>query len=219
MPALDAERAAKGAIVLVPGLGLGGVELAVLASRLRRRGWPVSIFRHFPWRHSLGEKAAALSDHCRSQPHDVIHLVGHSMGGNIVLACLADRDTGRPGRVLLLGSPVRGSETARRVAGLPLGERLLGRCMNEARRTEFVLPADREVGGIAGRRNVGVGLAVGAGSPGDGVVRLDEAIVDTMVDTSVVDAAHTGMLFSSVVAHQVDGFLRHGRFATLHGDG
>ena len=213
-----AESDPAAAVVLVPGLGLGGAELVVLAARLKRLGWPVSIFRHFPWRDSLSEKGAALSAFCRTRSHDVLHLVGHSMGGNIVLACLADHGSPRPGRVLLLGSPVNGSETAQRVAGLPLGSWLLGRCMDEARRTEFVLPDDREVGGIAGRHNVGVGLAVGAGSPGDGVVRLDEAIHAAMVDYCIVDAAHTGMLFSTTVTRRVDEFLRHGRFESGHRD-
>ncbi len=134
------------------------------------------------------------------------------MGGDIVLHCLAAPGVDKPGRVVLLGTPVRGSATARRVAALPLGSRILGRCMNEVRGTAFVLPTDREVGGIAGRLNLGVGRAFGVEPPCDGVVRVDEALDPAMRDTRVVDAAHTGMLFSAHVARLVDRFLRNGYF-------
>ena len=54
------ETSMSQAIVLVPGLGLGGAELFVLSRRLRKLGYAVILFRHFPWRGTLGEKANCL---------------------------------------------------------------------------------------------------------------------------------------------------------------
>jgi len=38
-----------GTVVLVPGLGFSGTEMALFAWRLRRRGYRTRTFRHFLW--------------------------------------------------------------------------------------------------------------------------------------------------------------------------
>lgn len=208
------------AVLLVPGLGLGGLELLWLRRQLARRGFSPTLFPHLPWRHGLAGKAAALhraATRLGSTPTAPLHLVGHSMGGVIALACLAGPGWPRPGRVLLLGAPINGSTTADRVARWPGGRHLLGRCMDEARATRLPLPDEREAGAVIGTRPVGVGRLLGTGAPGDGVVSLAECRRDGLAELCI-DASHTGMLFTRQLADAVAGFLVTGHFPPAAGE-
>src|SRR6185503_11149485 len=106
-------------VILVPGLGIAGVDLIPLAIRLRRKGYRVSVFWHFTGRPTLEESARRLFDMAGRHEEDVVHFVGHSLGGIVALRMLADHAWDRPGRVVTLGTPHAGITAARRVAKLP----------------------------------------------------------------------------------------------------
>lgn len=201
-------------LILVPGLGFGGAEFFVLAPRLRRLGYRVVVFRHLAWRGSLADKARALGTLVESIDGGAPHLAAHSMGGNIVLEMIRLRPDLATGRIVLLGTPLHGSTTARRVARLPLGRAVIGRCMAEVMDRTFSLPDGREIGGIAGTMAFGVGRLFGTGVPGDGAVGLDEALDVGMTDVRKVASSHTAMLFSRQVAACIHGFLDSGSFGS-----
>ena len=73
----------------------------------------------------------------------------------------------------------------------------------------------REVGVIAGRLPLGLGAMLGqlAGEH-DGTVAVEETRLPGVADHCVVEANHTGLLFSQEVARLVTAFLRHGHFDT-----
>lgn len=202
-------------VILVPGLGLGGAEMFFLARRLQRRGYQVTMFRHCPWCGTLTDKAKALQQLVTSMDSPVVHLIGHSMGGLIILQALAGHSHLCTGRVVLLGSPVNGSTAARRVQRVPLGKLFLGKCMTTAcRELPLPIPENRDVGSIAGRINLGIGWILWLPRPNDSVVAVRETQRPEMRDTSVLAASHLSMLLSSRVARQVDSFLQTGTFAT-----
>jgi len=201
-------------LILVPGLGFGGAEFFVLAPRLRRLGYPVVVFRHLAWSGALADKARALGALVANVDGGAPHLVAHSMGGNIVLEMLRLRPDLATGRIVLLGTPLHGSMTARRVVGLPLGRAVIGRCMAEVMQRTFPLPAGREIGGIAGTVAFGIGRLFGAGVPGDGAVAIDEALDDGMTDVRKIASSHTAMLFSREVAACIHRFLDSGGFGS-----
>lgn len=201
-------------VVLVPGLAFGGTEMFLLSRRLRRRGYRVTLFRHCPWRGTLTDKAKALHHVLSTIDSPAVHLVGHSMGGLVLLQMLTDHPDDCAGRVVLLGSPINGSLAAERVFRLPLGKLLLGKCMTSAcRAAPLSLPPDREIGSIAGRINLGTGWLLWLPRPNDSVVAVRETQRSEMKDTSVLAASHMSMLLSSRVARQVDSFLQTGAFA------
>jgi len=201
-------------IVLVPGLGLGGAEMLFLSRRLRKRGYSVTLFRHCPWCRTLSDKAAALQQVVSAIDSPVVHFVGHSMGGLIVLQMFADYPDQRPGRVALLGTPMNGSIAAQRVLRLPLGKFLVGTCMTTAcAATPLPLPCDREVGSIAGRINLGIGWLLWLPRPNDSLVAVVETQRSEIEETAELPVSHTGMLLSSRVAALVDSFLKTGAFA------
>jgi pimeloyl-ACP methyl ester carboxylesterase len=200
-------------VVIVPGVGLGGAEMFVLSSRLRRRGYAVTVFYHCPWRGTLADKTRALAALLDQIDSSVVHFVGHSMGGLVVLYFLAHFPCQRPGRVVLLGTPVNGSVAARRVLRLPLGRFLIGRCMAAAASDEpLPLPLNREVGSIAGRVNLALGWLLRLPRPNDTLVAVCETQHPDMRDTRVLAVSHGSMLLSVQVAESVDSFLRTGAF-------
>src|SRR5262245_399754 len=114
-------------VVLVPGVGFGGMEMLPLARRLERRGYATRVFRHQPWQRHPGESARALHRMVSALDAEVVHFVGHSMGGVVSLRMMTELAWHRPGRVVTLASPHRGFTAVRRVAALPGGRWIAGR--------------------------------------------------------------------------------------------
>jgi hypothetical protein len=122
-----------------------------------------------------------------------------------------------PGRIVLLGSPVRGSRAARNLSLRPFGRRILGLTAHEAllpqRERQWV--GGRELGIIAGTLPVGFGRFMGPfDSPSDGTVLVNETYMVGAKQHVSLRTTHTGMVYSSKVARQVASFLRDGYFAT-----
>jgi hypothetical protein len=67
---------------------------------------------------------------------------------------------------------------------------------------------------LAGTLPLGLGRVLGAlPGPNDGVVRVDETLVEGMRERIVLPVGHSQMLLSARVAAQVSSFLSHARFA------
>lgn len=121
----------------------------------------------------------------------------------------------RLGRVVCLGSPLRGSRTAARLARWPGGARLVGRCLSDvqARGGFNAWREGVEVGSIAGRIPLGVGRLLGPfPETNDGTVAVAETTIVGLTDHVVLPVSHVALLWSAQVAAQVGHFLEHGRF-------
>jgi pimeloyl-ACP methyl ester carboxylesterase len=205
-------------VVTVHGLWMRGTSMAALRKRLEPRGFH---FQHFGYRSvagSLADGAAELAAYVDGVAGDTVHLVGHSLGGVLICAMLEGRLPARLGRVVCLGSPLRGSRSAARLARWPLGPRLVGRCLADvhARGGFSAWRAGVEVGSIAGRIPLGVGRLLGPfPEPNDGTVAVAETMIGGLADHVVLPVSHVALLWSAQVAAQVGHFIEHGRF--LHG--
>jgi pimeloyl-ACP methyl ester carboxylesterase len=213
-------------VVYVHGLWLTGWESILLRKRLSRDlNGSAQAFRYASVGAGLAENALALRAFLGGVRADTLHLVGHSLGGLIILemfesaaARAGDGEGGLslpPGRIVLLGSPVRGSRAARNVARLPFGQRILGLTAHEA----LVPESDRrwhsrrEVGIIAGTVPMGAGRIVGRfDSPSDGTVLVAETHLPGAKQHISLRTTHTGLLFSPEVARRTASFLREGVF-------
>ena len=194
---------------------MNGLESFLLRDRLSRAGFVPSVF-HYPSTRARIEMAAdSLASTLRGFGEGPVHLVGHSLGGLVILEAFA-RHLGLPdGRVVLLGSPVRGSIAARAVAAWSIGPRILGQLAAES----LVSPRARawkrrqNLGVIAGALSAGFGRLVSVlPVPNDGTVAVDETRLDGMSDHLILPVTHTGMLLSTEVANRVARFLDHGKF-------
>jgi pimeloyl-ACP methyl ester carboxylesterase len=150
---------------------------------------------------------------------DTLHLVGHSLGGLVILRAFEDGNLEPqlpPGRIVLMGSPLGGSRAARNLAALPLGKTIMGRVVCE----ELLVPRPRrwqgarQLGVIAGNVAFGVGRITGPlGGPSDGTILIEETRLEGAADHLVLRVSHTGMLFAPAVARAAGVFLSTGRFS------
>lgn len=171
---------------------------------------------NYPTLHATAEQVAEQLAEAVLALAPPVHLVGHSLGGLMVLKLFDLFPDQPPGRVVLMGSPVAGSTVARGVASWPIGPSLLG----PLALTELVKAPprrwaqDRDLGVIAGSMSAGVGRMVSQlPEPNDGTVALVETEISGATDTILLPVTHTGMLFSPTVAQTLARFLGSGRFA------
>ena len=203
-------------IVFVHGLWFTGHEAFWLRRRLAHE--LAAAERNFRYRSmaaTLSESAAALGDFVARIGAGRLDLVGHSLGGIVILKMLENPPPLPPGRAVLLGPPVHGSRAAQGLARWPGGRRLLGRAIAEAvlAPRPHAAASAREIGVIAGRARFGLGrLVARLDGPNDGVVLVEETRLLAARDHVVIDVHHSGMLFSRTVAAQAAAFLESGRF-------
>jgi pimeloyl-ACP methyl ester carboxylesterase len=201
-------------VLVVHGLWMNGLETHWLRQRLAARGFDARAFSYHSLHADLPEVVAALEAQVRALPPPV-HLVGHSLGGVMLLA-LFERVTDLPeGRVVLLGSPVNGSCAATAVSRWPIGPAVLGRLALQElvgeRRRCWTQP--RDLGVIAGCTSAGMGRFVSnLPEPNDGTVAVDETRISGMTEHLVLPVTHTGMMLSSEVADRTARFLTGGQF-------
>jgi pimeloyl-ACP methyl ester carboxylesterase len=204
-------------VVYVHGLWVNGWEATLLRRRLEQHlGCRALSFGYSSVRVGFRENARSLAALLQGMPADTVHLVGHSMGGLLVLEIFEAAPWFPPGRIVLLGSPARGSRAARNLARWPLGRRIMGPAACE----ELLQDRDRrwngarDLGVIAGTLAVGLGRITGPlDGPNDGTVLASETRIEGARDRLILRTTHSGMLYSPIVARQVSIFLREGRFA------
>ncbi len=199
-------------VILLHGLWMRAAALAPLARRLRVAGFAPETFGY----QSLhgGPEAAVSNLRARIEAGDSgpVHVIGHSLGGLVALECATQCNPARIGRIVCLGSPLRGSVAANWMArhwGWLLGDSsaLLQRGVAEWR-------GACDVGVIAGSVPVGLGALMGGlVRPHDGTVTVDETRLPGIRAHCVVATSHTGLLFSDRAVDQTVRFLREGRFA------
>ena len=202
-------------VVVAHGLYMPGSELYLLRRRLIRAGFSATQFRYRTIVHDVDRSAALLAEYVAKVPGDTVHLVGHSLGGIVILKMIERYGVERIGRIVSLGSPFCGSVSAVNLRRLPGGRYLLGRAMAQANEEagERAWNGVRDLGVIAGDRARGMGRVVGPlPKPNDGTVTVAETRLPGATDHIVLPVTHLSMLWSRAVADQVIGFLRDGRF-------
>jgi pimeloyl-ACP methyl ester carboxylesterase len=207
-------------IVYVHGLWVTGREAFWLRQRLERDlGATAVAFAYSSVATDATSNARGLAEYLRAVRADTLHLVGHSLGGLVIVRmfeeCAGAPARLPPGRIVLLGPPLRGSLAARNLARLPFGRAIMGPgaaeelLVSRARRWNGA----RELGVIAGDLGFGLGRLVGTlGRPSDGTIRVEETEIEGAADRVVLRVSHTGMLFSAAVARAAGTFLSTGRF-------
>jgi pimeloyl-ACP methyl ester carboxylesterase len=204
-------------VVYVHGLWFNGLEGWMLRQRLARRlNVPCRAFSYRSVSVEVARNAAVLGEYLARLRTDTVHLVGHSLGGIVILKLFETAPDIAPGRIVLLGSPINGSRAAAGFARWALGRRMLGVGI-----TGEVLRGGtrrwgggRDLGIIAGEAPFGLGrLVAPLSAPNDGAVLVDETRLEGATDHLTLRVSHSGMLFNDRVAAQTAAFLRDGRFA------
>lgn len=200
-------------VVLVHGLYYGSVSVQLLAQRLRRQGYRCRIFSYPTVHGSLPVNARNLRKFLDGIRTDTLHLVGHSLGGLVILRMLDEFGDLPPGRGVLLGSSVNGSAVAAKAGEMRLTRPLIGDAAKWLKAGFHRVPADRDIGVIAGTREFGMGRFLpGFEGPGDGTVALAETELPGAADRLELPVTHTGLILSAEVARATGRFLETGKF-------
>ena len=199
-------------MVLLHGLMMRSPALLPLAWRLRKRGFDTSIFSYSTLWRTPGLAMERLAMRLYAMGTAPVHLVAHSLGGLVAVETLSRYQRLPPGRVVCLGSPLAGSTAARGLASKHLGM-VSGRSGALLRGGLAQLPQNREVGMIAGARSLGLGkFFCRFDGLNDGTVAVWETRLPGLADHAVIQASHTGLVFSEQAAGLAANFLETGLF-------
>lgn len=221
-PIITTDNTGAEKVVLLHGLGRNERAMWLLESALLEAGYDVYNIS-YPSMHEppdvLLDIVSAEIDGCCQGPEKVVHFVGHSLGGLLARDYLAQRAPANLGRVVLIGTPNKGSELADIELDAQM-EEVLSRWAGPAATALHtgpdgypaqLPPPAYPVGVIAGTRSTRVSDRY-LPLPNDGAVSVASARLDGMADFITLDVAHWNLRGDRDVAVQVIHFLEYGRF-------
>jgi pimeloyl-ACP methyl ester carboxylesterase len=208
----------KEIIVLLHGLGRNATSMWLLASRLEDAGYYVHRVEYGSLHQNPNEILTEISsqiNQCCQQHTQSVHFVGHSLGGLMVRAYLQENKVDRLGRVVLLGTPNKGSEAVDHFSESWLLDilgptaKVLGTDSNSFPKT--LKAPYYPVGVIAGVIKSKLNDPVIPGKD-DGLVSVEATKIDEMTDFIIIETGHSMMRYNSEVADQTIEFIRNGEF-------
>ncbi len=207
-------------VVLLHGVWSHGAALTLLKRHLEHEyGFDVRLFNYRSLQRSLDENAQSLADFIHENELNEVHLVGHSLGGVILLRMLANGWQSVSGRIVCLGAPMRGSRAANVLDAMEWGDAVLGRSVatgvveNTASEWAHDVCQQYDVGVIAGDAPYGVGQFIANfDGPNDGTVAVAETHLEGQKDHIVLPTSHKGLVFTRGPADQIAAFLKRGEF-------
>lgn len=220
LPIFKSAPAGADQIVLLHGLGRSENSMLILENEFAGAGFEVHNIGYPSNDETPDELIARVSleiDRCCLNNGRPMHMVGHSLGGLLIRAYLAPRTPENLGRVVLIGTPNKGSELS------DIKEGLAGSLIEWAGPTALMLgtgpddfpaslpPPDYPVGIIAGTQDALV-TNEWLPLPNDSMVSRESAKLDGMTDFLELDLTHWGLRNSVEVAEATIHFLRQGRF-------
>ena len=221
-PLVTTDNAGADKVVLLHGLGRGKMSTLLLESALTKAGFDVHSI-DYPSTdqapEALVEIISQKIDDCCSGGPETVHFVGHSLGGLLIRTYLGRNQPSNLGRVVLLGTPNKGSELADTGRYQSVSNTLLelagpaAKALNTGPNSfPASLPTPHfPVGVIAGTQDNPVSnqwLPL----PNDGMVSVESARLDGMTDFIDLDVNHWGLRTEPDVASQVVEFLLHESF-------
>lgn len=217
------ESRLAGCIVLLHGLGRTSDSMRPFAQAAESAGYLVANIDYPSREYSIEELAPrAVREglaRCHTAETAPIHFVTHSMGGILVRYYAKFFGLPKPGRVVMLSPPNRGSEVADHLAGWgpyrwfngPAGQQLV---TGPHGLPALLGPVDFPLGIITGNRHAFFDGWMADLIPGedDGKVSVARARVRGMRDFIVLPYSHPFIMREPEVFEQALHFLAHGRF-------
>jgi pimeloyl-ACP methyl ester carboxylesterase len=206
-------------VILLHGLGRGKSIMTPLKERLDKAGYATAVVDY----KSIGRTpqdiladAAGQITAFRSDTVKKVHMVGHSLGGLLIRAYLDSIRVPNLGRVILIGSPSKGTPIVDYFRDSWLID-LAGPIAKSLGTDERSFPR------TLGIPYYPVGIIAGISTtfnndnliPGedDGIVPVESTKIEGMTDFISVPVSHSSMPKNETVGMQVIEFLTQGRFS------
>lgn len=211
-------------VVLIHGLHQKAWIMQPLAMQLQSRGFATYQHNYYSLRDSIDKHSNSLNSWLldNHDPSVAINLVGHSLGGLVIRDFISRFPQWKIGRCVTLGTPHKGSTTAKYVNNLL--SPLVGNAYKNALDGQNApLKKGLSLGVIAGNAPYGLGQIVlnyhnqksklsYPQCEHDGTVYVYETKLESATDHIILPVSHTGMLINQAVAEQTAYFLDHGMF-------
>ena len=208
---------AREGVILLKGLSRFAFEMVPMGRRLRAAGFE-TIAPGYESRKVTLETAARLARNAAPAGWDVVHAVGHSLGGIVASWMMAELDPppgARWGRVVQLGAPNAGTEVAAMLSRWPFARAFLGPTLDEMagpRADLLAASGDPRVGAISADTGQSpMGALSGMPAPNDGKVSVASGLGRAR-HTLLVDWGHAFYPYSARAAEAAAAFLRDGDF-------
>ena len=197
-------------VILLHGLWMPGASMQWFASKLTAAGFAPEIFAYHGVTDAPDTAVQRLAARLDEADADI---VAHSLGGLIALQAVCESKY-RPGRrVVCLGSPLNGSGAVSGILRWGPAAAMFGRSATLLQQGVHCWEGGADVGVIAGRVPHGLGaLFAGFDGEHDGTVAVTETRLSGITDHIVIDASHSGLLFSLDAEAQTIAFLQGGQF-------
>ncbi len=205
-------------MVFVHGIWMKGGVLMPLAERVKPHGYKTHLFSYKSLAKTPAENASELNEYLKGVEASVIHLIAHSLGGLVLKHLMNNHAPDSIGKVIMLGTPIAGSEVARRFNQNDFTRMLLGQATKSGLLGDAPQwPEKKPLAMIAGNRGIGAGAVLTGGFEGvsDGTVRLEETMSEEISHRHEVPFSHMGMLYAPEVVKAVLSYLEHGDFDHL----
>lgn len=213
-------------VILLHGIGHSRLNMAGMARASVHEGFTVFNISYPSLRMNLSDLSTYLAQKMdRSSvwtSAQRVHFITHSMGGLVAqkyLDTLSEEYRAKLGRLVMMGTPNKGSEVADYMAGFAPYRWIYGPAGQElttAARCEGTPSSYCETGIIAGTSNRIFFLAnrlVDWKSPDhDGRVTVESTKIPSMKDHITMPVTHSLMAWSPSVQRQAIYFLKHGAF-------
>ena len=192
-----------------------GAEAMLFRHRLAAHGYSVRQHHY----HSASATAATVLAGLRDEVlrgDGPVHLVGHSLGGLVILRLLEAHPELPVGRIVLLGSPVNGSRAATGLARIVGSDWMFGPMASGELLdgTPRVWRHPAPLGVVAGTQSFGLGrLVAGLDGPNDGTVAVAETHLAGASDHLELPVSHVGFMLSQRVVDATARFLGAGSFS------
>jgi len=237
-PKAEPSQYAKHVVVLVPGMLSPRITLWPMARQIKRQGFQTLIFPNRYLLRTPEHNAQRLVAVLQTLSAQRVHLVGHSLGGIVIMHALrinsekAASERFATGKVVLMASPVNGSEFSRVLYAKRLFRPFMGRCAVGGLLNGLPEELDgRETGVISGSARFGLAAMLykpdhadngpdqgSVRTPNnernDGMINEAETQLSGAQDAINVPHSHGMMLFSQRCTNLAIQFLQHGRFVT-----
>ena len=208
-------------VILLKGLSRAAFEMLPMGWRLRREGFETVAPGYDSRDRTLEEAARITRQAAEGRGWDVVHAVGHSLGGIVaswMFAELPAPEGARWGRVVQLGAPNGGTAIAAMLEKWDFARGFLGPTisqMAEPREDLLAASAHAHVGAITANTGQSpMGAMSGMETPNDGKVSVASGM-GRAEHTLLVDWGHAFYPYSAAAAEATAAFLRDGHFGAV----